>query len=167
METGRSGEETHDQKYDRLIKRQYDRVKMDLSRIPALKMELRDGRHVVAMPTKEIATGIMDAQTTEGGMSVGLWADLQWLGLSTSDRGVDNREITPIGHETLVARRSEVMGRICQNLDLESLYSELKPEEKQIFLESNYVRLLSELAQGFSERVYKLEQELEMCRKGA
>ena len=161
---GKPSQEFDYEKHDRLVEGLYIGVRTRLSRVPARQMELIDGRHVTAMPTSEIAKAIIEAETMEEGMAVGLWAELQPEGFNRSDVSVDNRDIVAAGQKRLFARRAELMDRLCKRLNLDGGYAELKEDEKQVFLEANFVRLLSEFAHSFSDRVDALEQELKICK---
>ncbi len=153
------------QKYRRLVQKLYDGVRQRFSTLTAQQMETIDGRYITATPLKEIAEAIVDANAQEGDVSASLWnGELEFEGFNVTDRGVIRVDFTEEGHATLVARRAEVMHGLLGKLGLDNGYSELKKEERDIFLEANFTGLLSELAHVLSKRVNTLEEELKVCR---
>lgn len=151
-------------KYDRLVNGLYDSVRNRLSGSLAMQRETLDGRQITAIPSKELAKALVDARAVDGDTTAGLWAELQWNGFNTADRGVNNSDFTTEGHATLVSRRAEVMDALCKRLKLDHGYSDLKDGEREVYLEANFVALLSELAHAFYARVDVLEKELKICK---
>ncbi len=151
-------------KHDRLVEGLYAAARTRLTETPEPLMKLIDGRHLSAIPTGEIARAIIETKKTEGDMTVGLMAELKPEGFHTQDISVDSRDFTAAGHERRNSRRAELMDRLCKHLKIETGYKELKEDEKQVFLEANFVRLLSEMVDSLSDRVGALETELKICK---
>lgn len=167
MGGGVEKQEFHKEKHDQLVKGLYDGVRQRLFTLTARQKETIDHRHITIMPLKEMAKAIIDANAQEGDMSAGLWnGELEFEGFNVTDRGVTNVDFTKEGHETLVARRAKVMDGLFRKLGLENGYAELKEEEREVFLDANFVAFLSELAHTLSNRVNTLEAELKVCKGG-